>query len=305
MSCPRITDPQTVDLVLYHAQCTDGFGAAFAAWHRLRSSAQYVAVNHGLPPPDCKGKRVAMVDFCYPLEIINQIAEQAAGLIILDHHKTAVESCSQLPWSQFDLSHSGAVVSWNFFNPGREVPQILLYIEDMDLWRWKLQESRNFAAFLKSIPFSFEVYESYLTDESSRIETGCAAGSLVRQYIESHARAAAAKSQLVSFVDANCAVCNNSNEVGDLADAIFKHYGDRIDICLIWYYDHSQEKILGSLRSRAPNKFDVADIAKFFGGGGHPAAAGFQVEGNDIQRVLDQADDHQLVSRHLELLKRK
>lgn len=39
------------DVVLYHADCMDGFGAAWALWKRF-PQARYVAVKHGNPPPD-------------------------------------------------------------------------------------------------------------------------------------------------------------------------------------------------------------------------------------------------------------
>lgn len=34
-------------LVLYHANCADGFGAAFAAWLKLGDEAEYVACSYG------------------------------------------------------------------------------------------------------------------------------------------------------------------------------------------------------------------------------------------------------------------
>ena len=34
-------------LVIYHAHCTDGFGAAFAAWMKLGDDAEYVPMQYG------------------------------------------------------------------------------------------------------------------------------------------------------------------------------------------------------------------------------------------------------------------
>ena len=33
-------------LVIYHANCADGFGAAFAAWRKLGDEAEYVPMDH-------------------------------------------------------------------------------------------------------------------------------------------------------------------------------------------------------------------------------------------------------------------
>ena len=34
-------------LVIYHASCADGFGAAFAAWLKFGDDAEYVACSYG------------------------------------------------------------------------------------------------------------------------------------------------------------------------------------------------------------------------------------------------------------------
>ena len=52
-------------LIVYHGDCPDGFGAAFAAWKRYGDEADYVPVNHGDPPPDFRGRHVLVADFAY------------------------------------------------------------------------------------------------------------------------------------------------------------------------------------------------------------------------------------------------
>ena len=41
-------EPTSVDCVIYHADCTDGFGAAYAAWKQLGNRAEYHACKHCL-----------------------------------------------------------------------------------------------------------------------------------------------------------------------------------------------------------------------------------------------------------------
>lgn len=50
-------------IVIYHADCPDGFGAAFAAWLVFGDSAQYVPARFGEPAPDVRGKEVYILDF--------------------------------------------------------------------------------------------------------------------------------------------------------------------------------------------------------------------------------------------------
>ena len=55
-------EPSLVDCVIYHANCTDGFGAAYSAWKLLGNRAEYHACTHGQRPPDVKGKNVVVLD---------------------------------------------------------------------------------------------------------------------------------------------------------------------------------------------------------------------------------------------------
>ena len=56
-------DPNSVNVVIYHADCTDGFGAAYSAWKCLGNRAEYYACKHGTPPPNVKDKNVVILDF--------------------------------------------------------------------------------------------------------------------------------------------------------------------------------------------------------------------------------------------------
>ena len=56
-------EPSSVDCVIYHANCTDGFGSAFSAWKLLGNRAEYYACGHGDKPPNVKGKNVVILDF--------------------------------------------------------------------------------------------------------------------------------------------------------------------------------------------------------------------------------------------------
>ena len=40
-------DPSSVQVVIYHANCNDGFGAAYSAWKLLGNRAEYHAASHG------------------------------------------------------------------------------------------------------------------------------------------------------------------------------------------------------------------------------------------------------------------
>jgi hypothetical protein len=54
-----------VRYVLYHSNCYDGFGAAYAAWKKFGDEGtKYLPVSYGFPPPEMPdAKAVSIVDF--------------------------------------------------------------------------------------------------------------------------------------------------------------------------------------------------------------------------------------------------
>jgi oligoribonuclease NrnB/cAMP/cGMP phosphodiesterase (DHH superfamily) len=74
-------------LVIYHANCADGFTAAWAV--RQAMDAEFYPGVHGAPPPDVTDRVVILVDFSYPRTQLVEMAQAARSLLVLDHHKTA------------------------------------------------------------------------------------------------------------------------------------------------------------------------------------------------------------------------
>ena len=71
-----IRTPRDVDLVIYHKNCTDGFGAAYSAWRLLANRAEYIACSHGETTPNVKGKNVAICDFSFKNVVTKKLIEE-------------------------------------------------------------------------------------------------------------------------------------------------------------------------------------------------------------------------------------
>jgi uncharacterized protein len=87
-------DPKTIDIVLYHGGCPDGFGSAFVAWLLLSDSEKeikYQGVNHLSALPDVRGKRVILLDICFKSQVIQDMIQTADKLLVIDHHHTAMQ----------------------------------------------------------------------------------------------------------------------------------------------------------------------------------------------------------------------
>jgi hypothetical protein len=255
--------PHPPDVVLYHADCMDGFGAAWALWKRF-PRAGYVPVKHGNPPPEgLQNKHVVIVDFSYHRETVLALANQTASLYILDHHITAQTSLKDLPFAYFDMNRSGAVLAWEWAHT-EPVPWLLQYVQDKDLWQWQLPASREISASLASYPFEFEAWES-LKFETLKVE-----GRGILRYEKTLVEKIANEVIMVSLGGHMVPAVHSAV----LTSQIGEYLSEKHPFCLIWHQKDGRRYF--SLRSKAGG-ISVADIAVQYGGGGHTHAAGFSI----------------------------
>lgn len=274
-------DPGSVDLVIYHANCTDGFGAAYAAWKLLGDRAEYHAAKHGEPPPDVTGKNVVVLDFSYNNATTKQLMKEAKGFLIIDHHKSAIVELHDVSCTRFDMNHSGAMLAWKFFHPGKEPPRMIKFIEDRDLWKWEIPYSKEFAAAFDMVPFDFDEFDKYLDD--SAVDNAQERGAYILAYSKTVISKIAKQAAFRKMDGNDVLVVNSSHWMSEIGAAL----SPRCDFAVIWYYDHETRQVKVSLRAHHDDS-DVSEIAKRYGGGGHRKAAGFNLPANtDIETIFD------------------
>ncbi|MBI2275721.1 MAG: phosphoesterase [Dechloromonas sp.] len=177
--------------VLYHADCIDGFGSAYAAWRRFGGNAAYRPLHHGeaWEIAEIANHDVFILDFSFAPEALEAIASRAKSVTQIDHHASAQQAWQgklvdrndglaththpTLPLTViFNLEKSGARLTWEHFQPEQPVPLTLLHIEDQDLWRFELPGTRAFCRALRLLPFDFliwnELVEQTPTPSTSR-----------------------------------------------------------------------------------------------------------------------------------------
>ncbi|MBH0202133.1 MAG: hypothetical protein HP496_07545 [Nitrospira sp.] len=251
------------DIVLYHAECSDGFGAAWALWKKF-PSARFVPVKHGHPPPsDLKDRRVVIVDFSYARPILEAMASETKELLVLDHHITAERTLDGFANAYFDQTKSGAVLGWEWAH-GTAAPWLLQYIQDKDLWTWALPGSREINAALASYPFDFNVWDLF-TQPTLEQE-----GRAILRYEQELVGKLAAHAVLVEFQGMVVPSVQSAILTSQIGERLSPHH----PFCLIWH-DRDGRRYF-SMRSRSDGT-DVGTIAASLGGGGHTHAAGFSV----------------------------
>ena len=252
-------------LVIYHGACRDGFCAAWCIWRR-RPGAEFVAANYGEPPPDVDGRDVIVVDFSYSRPLMDEMYRRAKSFLVLDHHKTAMEAMAGAPYAHFDMERSGAGMAWDHFFGGFPRPWIVDYVEDRDLWRHKLPDGPAVNAFLGTLRYDFEHwYQTSRMDVERAAEFGKVVEDKIRHYVTEVSKNA----RRVNF-DGYNVPCVNAPQV-DISELVgFLCNGEKF---AMGYWQRSDGKFSVSLRSRGD--FDVSELAKRHGGGGHKNAAGF------------------------------
>lgn len=258
-------------MIIYHAGCVDGLVAAWVAQMNpnIDAPVDLVPAQYGDAPPDVAGRDVVIVDFSYPRDALVRMAETARSIVVLDHHKTAREALDGLPFCTFDMERSGAGLAWDILHPGKPRPWIVDYVEDRDLWRWALPDSREVNAWLQSMPLTIDaVNGAHAAGRDAALDRGRAVTASQRRYIEL-TKQGARMAMVGAFGPVPVVNAGNfcvSEVAGELAP------GHAFAAAWVECNDGS---VIYSLRS-APDGADVGAIAKTFGGGGHRHAAGFK-----------------------------
>lgn len=296
--------PDQIEVVIYRAQCSSGFGSAWAGWKILGNSSRYWSARQGARAPLewSHGKVVALLDFCYPVDELKRLVGVAKHVIVIDHRQSTERLLDDPAFSGrvtrfYDNEVSGAVLAWLYFHPDTRVPRFLEYIEDRDQWNWKLPDSREFSESLAIEPLEFHAYNRFYTGddleaEQKIIQETIERGRVILDYVKFNINRLAHRATIVNWCGYWVKIVNSSSWMSELGHVLCTappaEHGPSsdppIDFALVWNYDHRRESINCSLRSDATG-LDLSIIAQHYGGGGHPAAAGFAFPGS-IKKLL-------------------
>ncbi len=266
--------------VLYQGSCNDGFGAAWCAWKHFGDNAKYIPVKYGDPVPDLpQGDTVFILDFSYPRAELELLDKRSAAVVVLDHHKTSQEDLAGLPFAIFDMERSGAGMTWDYFNrregpdmPPVPRPPLIDHIEDRDLWRFALAFTKQISSGLRSHPMEFEVWDSFAYDVRPLRD----AGRHIERYIQRLCENLAEDAHIETWPEGPVFVVNAPGQLtSELADYLLdaeRYQGNQV--LFVAAYKDMADRRIWSLRSRGD--FDVGEVAKARGGGGHKNAAGFR-----------------------------
>lgn len=285
------------DVCIYHANCHDGFTAAWVVNQHF-SDVEFIPAQYGdsIDPiiEKCAGKHVLMVDFSFKKEDLIYLKGHTKSIIILDHHKTAKDNLKDFlqvqdliafayasqgdnfrgnkgPYVYFNMNFSGAYLAQMFCFPDDEVPELVKFVQDRDLWQFKFEETKAVSIFLSSLDQNFSNWDYVNNWLKREPESFLIAAKQILRFYEKKVEQVASLSVMGEF--------DGFTDVPIVSCPPFMVS----DVCnfLLDFYDYapfavakveSKGKISYSLRSR-DDRVDVSEIAAKYGGGGHRNAA--------------------------------
>ena len=279
----NVTPATEPPMVVYHAGCPDGFTAAWSAHLVFGDEASYRPAVHGnRPPTRSPGQHLYILDFSYSREVMAQLIHQNPHITLLDHHQTAAVELASLAATidptvteiTIDQGHSGAHLAWRHFHPDRPAPALVNYVEDRDLWRSVLPDSRPISALIGTRPTDdFKAWSELAALLEDNLAQAVILGVPVLEYQRLTIRSAAANAHTRN-VGGYVVHCVNSPVLqSELGELLQERYPD--DPFVGIYHDTARNTVKWSLR--ANGGFDVSQVAGKYGGGGHRPAAGFEV----------------------------
>ena len=270
--------------VVYHGKCTDGFGAAWAAnkYFRTRSTdVEYMPFDHGSPVHydhfrDCI---VYIVDFSFPRATLKKVCNVANRVVVLDHHQSAQVELEGLDKEidnlhiVFDMNRSGAGITWDYFFPNDDRPLIISYIEDRDLWRFNLENSKQINDFIITVKYTFDDFDTLAALSYNQLLEFGAGATQVHEYNVRRAIAGSFCRKTIAGYE-GIPVVNSALYQSEIGHELCQE-----NLFGVSYYIDGDGYYIWSFRSLG--EFDVSEIAKTVGtisGGGHRNAAGAKTE---------------------------
>ncbi|KAL0853389.1 hypothetical protein Bca101_058541 [Brassica carinata] len=311
--------------VLYHYPCHDGVFAALAA--HLYFSANSIPslffpntvysplTTSQLPLQDIS--HLYLLDFTGPPGFVQQVSPKVDSVVILDHHKTAIESLGDVASTcknvtkVLDITRSGATIAFDYFTQKlkeetrgncremddfKRMRRIFEYIEDADIWKWKLPESKAFNSGIidLGIEYNFNenssLFQQLLSlDHESVINRG--KESLSRKHKRIH-EALEQSYEIVLGGDEEFGRCLavNGDEFAELRSELGNQLAEKSKNlklrgvgAVVYRVPELEDETKLKISLRSVEEEDTTVVSQRFGGGGHKNASSFLLSSMEFE----------------------
>jgi len=289
-------------MIIFHHDDLDGRCSGAIAKKR-HPDARCFEVNYETEPPidQINGDKVVIADFCPPTkEQFDAIIKAAGGkenVVWLDHHganiKKHPELDKELSGKRVELTPSGAMLTWEWFFPGKKAPPAVERTSDFDTWTHSLSDSRAFEAGMASVgsevdnpvwqkllggPLRSATMDAFLAKDAATIakeafDDVVARGKIVLDFRGHHnAEVLDHYGFETEFEGHPVIACN----VAHCGSDFFKSAETEGKLMMPFVFDG--EQWCCSIYTDEKTDIDCAELAKKHGGGGHKSASGFRTK---------------------------
>jgi len=272
-----------MSLCLFHGDL-DGHTSAAIIDKRFRVD-KFVVANYDIDFPFdriCKNEEVYIVDFSLKSkEVMSRLLSVTKNVVWIDHHITAIQKFKgyeNIEGIRADTYPAACLLCWQYCYPSITPPAFVSLVSDFDTWTYKFgDDTRNLVTAAQSMenthPLNRDFWKLVLNNDKKIIEGLKLNGEKIR-LVQENDRINFAKNNAfeVNFEGLKTIACNK-RDGGSLLFENLENIGD-YDIMMSFQYCGKSKLWEFSIYSTKPN-VNCSEIAKKYGGGGHPGAAGF------------------------------
>lgn len=312
---------------IYHKNCNDGMAALWAL-SQFETITQSYPMDYGDPMPEIpSGGTVYIVDFSLSGARLAELTRKHDRVVVMDHHISAINrlveyfdlSDIRIPTEDpdhhkyriiledrlvtnplelyLDTTQSGAGIVWRHFASEDELPWVVKYTEDYDLWKFEYGETTQAVSrWLQALPTTLSIWDRYAS--KSLTENIIDDGNLLLmsddRHIEWHLENA---TRWINFrgIFAMCGIehydYNLFNRVPlvnvpkYLASRTLHRLvdGDKVPLAM-GYHDDAEHRVFRLCTPK--DGVAINSLAEQLGGGGHPHAAGLRIERDHFLAAL-------------------
>jgi oligoribonuclease NrnB/cAMP/cGMP phosphodiesterase (DHH superfamily) len=281
-------------LILYHYPCADGaYAALMARLSRSGNAMRFVPHRtdealdiFSLPIDNVSG--VVLLDYCGPsADFLRALCNRYPRVVLIDHHQTAFDMIKGMEGVRnletlLVADVSGCALAEHYFEP-RLTPQqreVMLYIEDNDLWRHRMPDSEAFSAGLSALNIDYRT--DFLAMRDIDVAATIAKGRPILAERDAYVTSAVAASVATKTGGFRVYVHNDMpKHISHLGHALATESAASIGL-VVWALDAERTRFKVSARS--VNDVDtIAAVTGRYQGGGHRSASGCVVTREQLE----------------------
>lgn len=317
MNQTQLTKSSTT-IVLYHKNCMDGIASAYIAdqyFEFFEVSRICIPIQYGENIYEVIGEEnidqvndLYFLDFSTDRKTLIDLASKFNKVVIIDHHKTAEAELKNIDTEKdnielyFNMSKSGAMLSYEYFTVftgiepqkdlfGDIVPEtdilnisrrVIEYIQDRDIWEWKLPYSKEVSEYLKFAVKPNDINSFKNMIQNFNIDNARNIGETLNQARDKAVESKVKNYREINIVGINLVCVNLTENISEVGNELCKLTGKPA----MMYFIKEDLQVILSFRS-LDELPDVSFLAKYFGGGGHRNACGASINMIQLINILN------------------